>query len=209
MNDVEKAERDLNNLEEQRESLFSSAKTLSKQRDAIAFAALTAGDKASKEKLRNINLEDVGLTANIASVEAALTVARANLAAAKAAEVQAADRAKAEHIAALNAKLKEQLDDADAAFADAMASLFAGKELLTQLHALGITSPTDQLFRINVVTAIKTVIQQLPSAYINDFEFARLAPSQKKQFKDLAAAWCDQIANQVAARLDEKKTEAA
>ncbi|SIO49692.1 hypothetical protein SAMN05443247_06521 [Bradyrhizobium erythrophlei] len=208
MNDVEKAERDLNNLEEQRESLFSSAKTLSKQRDAIAFAALTAGDKASKEKLRNINLEDVGLTANIASVEAALTVARANVAAAQRNEATAADKAKAETIAALNAKLKEQLNDADDAFVDAMASVLNAKELLAQLHALGV-GPTDQLFRINVVTCIKTVIQELPSPYINDFEFARLSPLQKKHFKDLAAAWCDQIANQIAARLSEKKTEAA
>jgi hypothetical protein len=48
---IEKAERDLNNLEEQREALFSRAKLLSKQRDQIAFAALTAGDKQSKVKL--------------------------------------------------------------------------------------------------------------------------------------------------------------
>jgi hypothetical protein len=60
-----------------------------------------------------------------------------------------------------------------------------------------------------VVTAIKTVIQQLPSPYINDFEFARLSPLQKKHFRNLAAGWCDQIANQIAARLGEKKTEAA
>src|SRR5260370_1818601 len=93
---IEKAERDLNNLEEQREALFSSAKSLSKRRDQIAFAALTAGDKTSKDKLREINLEDISNAASIASVEAALTVARANLSSAKAAEVQAADRAKAE-----------------------------------------------------------------------------------------------------------------
>jgi hypothetical protein len=41
--EIEKAERDLNNLEEQREALFSHAKRLSKQREAVAFAALTGG----------------------------------------------------------------------------------------------------------------------------------------------------------------------
>jgi hypothetical protein len=62
-------------LEEQRETLFSRAKLLTKERDQIAFAALTANDKKAKERLREINLEDVALSANVASVEAALTVA--------------------------------------------------------------------------------------------------------------------------------------
>src|SRR6478609_2899079 len=83
ISDIKKAERDLSNLEEQREALFSRAKLLSKERDKTAFAALTAGDKKAKDRLREINLEDVGLSANIASVEAALTVARANLKAAQ------------------------------------------------------------------------------------------------------------------------------
>jgi hypothetical protein len=206
--EIEKAERDLNNLEEQREALFSAAKSLSKRRDQIAFAALTAGDKTSKDKLREINLEDIANAGNIASVEAALTVARANLNTAKAAEAQAADREKAKQIAALNAKLKEELDNADDAFADAISSVLGARDLLAQLHALGVASPTDQLFRINSVTAIKTVIQLLPQPWISDFEFARLAPSQKKSFKPLATAWRDQIANQIASRLPSSKEAA-
>src|SRR6476619_6449914 len=102
--EIEKAERDLNNLEEQREILFSRAKLLSKERDQIAFAALTAGDRKAKDRLREINLEDVGLSANVASVEAALTVARANLKAAQHGEAIAADHEKAKAIAALNIK---------------------------------------------------------------------------------------------------------
>ncbi|SHK94303.1 hypothetical protein [Bradyrhizobium lablabi] len=206
--DIEKATRDLNSIEEQREALISRAKLLNKQREAVAFAAHT-GDAKAKEKLRTINLEDIGLASNIASVGAALVVARANLAAAQRAEAQAADRAKAEQIAGLNAQLKEQLEDADAALVDAMASVLAAKELLSQLHNLGVASPSDQMFRVNAVTCIKTAIQELPSPYINDFEFARLAPLQKKHFKNLAAAWCDQITNQIAARLGENKERAA
>jgi hypothetical protein len=57
-----------------------------------------------------------------------------------------------------------------------------------EMRALGLASPTDQLFRINIVAAIKSVIQQLPSPWINDFEFMRLSPSQKKEFKPLAGA---------------------
>jgi hypothetical protein len=61
MFDLEKAERDLCNLEQQRESLFHRAKTLSQERDKIAFAALTAGDKRSVARLSEINAEDTGL----------------------------------------------------------------------------------------------------------------------------------------------------
>ena len=160
--EIEKAERDLNNLEEQKETIFSRAKLLSKERDRIAFAALTAADKKAKDRLREINLEDVTLDGNIASVEAALTVARQNLADAQHCEAQAADNAKAQGIAELNIKLKEELDNAGDAFADAIGSVLSARELLMQMRGLGVASPTDQLFRINIVAAIKSVIQRLP-----------------------------------------------
>jgi hypothetical protein len=188
---------------------YSRAKLLSKQREAVAFAAHT-GDKQAKLKLADINAEDASLAGNLASVEAALTVARANVAAAKVAEAQTADHEKARQVAALNAKLKEQLDDANDAFADAIESVLSARALLQEMTVLGVVSPTDQLFRINSVAAMKTVIQKLPSSWINDFEFSRLAPPQKKQFRDLANSWCNQIANLVAQRLPQpKKTEAA
>jgi hypothetical protein len=206
--EIEKAERDLNNLEEQREALFSRAKLLSKQREQVAFAALT-GDKQAKVRLAEINAEDTSHTASIASVEAALTVARANLKAAQHGEAIAADREKAKAIAALNIKLKEELDNADDAFADAIGSLLSARAVLVEMHTLGITSPTDAMFRINSVAAIKSVIQKLPNHYINDFEFMRLAPSQKKEFRQLAIAWCDQITSQTSARLPKKTEEAA
>src|ERR1700733_2071678 len=171
--EIEKAERDLNNLEEQKETIFSRAKLLSKERDRIAFAALTAADKKAKDRLREINLEDVTLDGNIASVEAALTVARQNLADAQHCEAQAADNAKAQGIAELNIKLKEELDNAGDAFADAIGSVLSARELLMQMRGLGVASPTDQLFRINIVAAIKSVIQRLPEPWIRDFEFMR------------------------------------
>jgi hypothetical protein len=195
---IEKAERDLNNIEEQREALFSRAKLLSKQREAVAFAAHT-GDKAAKARLADINLEDISLGSNIASVEAALIVARANLATAKAAEASAADREKVKQIAVLNAKLKEELDNADDAVADAIGSVLSARAVLMEMHTLGLSSPTDQLFRINSVAAIKSALQKLPQPWINDFEFSRLAPSQQKEFKLLANAWCDQIAARLGA----------
>jgi hypothetical protein len=79
---------------------------------------------------------------------------------------------------------------------------------LMEMHSLGVTAPIDQQFRINVVACIKTVIQTLPGPYINDFEFMRLSPSQKKSFKSLAESWGPTISNQIAARLPQKENAA-
>ena len=205
---IEKAERDLNNLEEQREALFSRAKLLSKQREAIAFAALT-GDKQAKARLAEINAEDTSHSANIASVEAALTVARANLDAAQRNEAIAADRAAAEQARKLNDEFKEYGADADEALSDAISAILKMIALRDQMAALGITAPSGQQLRINSVVAVKSALQNLPQPWINDFEFARLAPSQKKSFKTISQGWGEMIERQIAQRVGEKKTEAA
>lgn len=205
MTEVEKAERDLHNLEQQRVALFDRAKELTKTREAIAHAALVGDDAKAKARLKEINLESLTTGTNLESVNAALSVATRNLAAAQAAAAGAADIDKAKQVAALNAKFKQELDNADDAFADAIGSLLDARKLLQDMHMLGVASPTDQMFRINSVAVIKTVIQRLPTARVNDFEFMRLAPSQKKTFKPLAAGWRDQIASQIAARLGSEK----
>ena len=112
---IDKAEHDLRNLEEQRESIASRAALLDRQRRSIAFAALTAGDKKAKARLSEIATEDAALTANIASVEAALTVARGNLETARHGVAIAADRERRAQVETLRAKFNEELVDADLA----------------------------------------------------------------------------------------------
>lgn len=207
MTEVEKAIATVKTLEDARRKLIQDQAESADERGRVALRAHT-GDKKSRTRLDEINIASAKFASEFASIEAAIIEANKNLDAAQAAEAQAADRTKAEQIAALNAKLKEQLDDADDAFADAISSVLSARALLMEMHTLGVTSPTDQMFRINSVAVIKTVIQLLPQPWINDFEFARLAPSQKKAFKPLAIAWRDQIANQIADRLP-RKEEAA
>jgi hypothetical protein len=72
-----------------------------------------------------------------------------------AAEAGAADREKAEQISALNAQFKEQLEDADEAFSDAISSVLSARDLLMKMHTLGVAAPIDQQFRINVVACHK------------------------------------------------------
>jgi hypothetical protein len=208
MTEVEKAELTIRNLENIRKHILQEQAESANERGRVALSAHT-GDKKARSRLDEINLAVAKFNSEFASIDAAIETAAKKLTDAKAAEAQAADKAKALQIAELNSKLKEKLDNADDAFADAIGSVLSARALLMEMRALGLLSPTDQLFRINAVTAIKTVIQQLPDPWINDFEFSRLAPSQKKQFKPLSTAWHDQVANQIAARLEETKDKAA
>jgi hypothetical protein len=204
--EIEKAERDLGNLEEMRESLFSRAKTLSKERDAIAFAALTAGDKKAKERLREINLEDTSLGANVASVEAALTVARQNLAAAKTAEAQAADIEKAKAIAALKTAFVDNGINAGDALSDFIGSIMEMKQQRDDMEALGITAPTSRQFQVNAIIAIKTILQMLPTPWVNELQdWQLLLHPARRSFKDITADWSSMIDRQIAQRLGEKE----
>jgi hypothetical protein len=193
----------LASLEDKRKALVTKATELADERQRVSFAAHT-GDAKARQRLDKINIETAAHTSEFESIEAALAEANKRLELAKRTEASTADREKAKAIAVLNAQLKEQLDDADDAFADAISSVLSARALLMEMRGLGVTSPTDQMFRINAVAVIKTVIQNLPQPWINDFEFARLAPSQKKNFNSLAESWCNQIANRLP-----KKEEAA
>jgi chromosome segregation ATPase len=201
---LEKAERDINNLEEQKEALIHRSKSLSKQRDQIAFAALTAGDKASKEKLREINLEDVTLAANIASVEAALTVARSNLKAAQQAEVSAADRTNALKLRERLAKFRELGAVLDDCFTDFKSAGVEIKQVLDDIHNLGCIAPSSQLFKVNCDLAFKTAVQGTP---FWSQDFPALAPNQRKTFGSLVNSWSDTIENNIAQRLGDEKQQ--
>jgi hypothetical protein len=204
---IEKAERDLASLEEQREVIAGRAAKLDKERKSIAFAALTAGDKAAKAKLSEINAEDISLSANIASVEAALTVARANLATAKAAEAKANDRANA---LALRERLKKFVELGlilDDCFADFVSAAKEMHTTLDDIHALGQAHPDAQQFKVNADLAFKTAIRGTP---FWSQDFPALRDFQKKTFKTLVEAWSTNIEANIAQRLGEdKKKDAA
>jgi hypothetical protein len=213
--EIDKATRDLNNILEQRESLFHRAKVLSKNREAVAFAAHT-GDKAAKAKLADINLEDIRLGSDIASVEAALTVARQNLAIAQQGEAVALDKANALALRDKLAKFVELgmiLDDCFVDFRTAALEMAGGvidgkrvNGVLDDIHALGQSTPTAMQFKVNADLAFKTAVQGTP---FWSQEFPALGHGQKKTFKSLVEAWSANIEANIAARLGENKSEAA
>lgn len=183
--EIEHAERDLNNLEEQREAIFSRTKLLDKQREQIAFAAHT-GDKKAKDRLKEINTEAASQGQDIASVEAALTVARNNLNAAKAKEARAADRAQAEQLHAKAAQLKELGEGLDDCFADFHSMAIEMKQLLDDIHQLGCAAPTHIQLKVFGEICLKTAVMGTPF-WTQDFPF--LPPNQRKTFASIVTQW--------------------
>jgi hypothetical protein len=129
MTDVEKAELTVKTLENIRTHLLQEQAELGDERGRVALGAHT-GDKKSRSRLDEINIASAKFASEFASIEAAIAEANKRLDTEHHNAKRAADRANAEQIAALNAKLKEALDDADDAFADAMASVLGARDLL-------------------------------------------------------------------------------
>jgi hypothetical protein len=204
--DIESATKTLNDLLDQREQLTGNAGRLIEQRRKLSYAALAARDKAAQDKLRKINDEALSYETQLQSIDAAVDEARQRLAQAEQAAALATDHANAARLREKLEKFLEQgllVDDALWDLARAV-NLMIG--LLNDMHRLGQAAPTSDQFRVNAVMAIKTMLQELPQTWVRDFEFARLAPGQKKKFKDVCADWHAMIEAGVSARFGEAKT---
>jgi hypothetical protein len=153
---LEKAQRDLSNLEAQHDLLLSEAAVLRQRRDAIALDAHTGSKSAMDELTENI-AKDAANNVLLASLEAALTGARSNLNKAKAAEATAADKAKAEQLRAVVKEFVELGENIDLAFADIHGSLNDMQKLLDRIHQLGLQLPnrtTIQRFRSHSISNV-------------------------------------------------------
>ena len=208
MNDVEKAEQTISRLEDKRKQLNVRAVELADERGRIAFGALAEADPKARTRLEKIHAETATLASETSALEAALNEAASRLEIAKRNEAIAADRAAALLLKQKLAKFAALGADVDEAFDDGISSLLEMMSLLNEMHQLGQSAPTTDQFRVNGTICLKTLIQMLPTHWLNDFEFARLAPNQKKSFKSVCAGWVQMITANVAARLGEKQEAA-
>jgi hypothetical protein len=198
---LEKATRDLNSPEEQREAIFSRTKLLEKQRSEVAFAAHT-GDAKAKARLKDINSEAALHGQDIASVDAALTVARANLAAAKQSEAKAADHEEALALLAKAARLKELGEGLDDCFVDFKGMAIETKEVLDDIHQLGCAAPSHQQLRVFGEICLKTAVMGTPF-WTQDFPF--IGPLERKSFASVVSAWAATVTANAEARLGDTK----
>lgn len=208
--EVDKAETTIATLEDKRKHLNQRAIELADERNKIAFGAHVENDAKARKRLDAINLELATMASEQSSVDAALVEAQSRLAIAKQAEARTADRTNAEALRGKLARFVELGLLVDDAIWDAATSINEMVKTLDEMHQLGAASPTNEQFRVNGTMALKTMLQNLPQLWANDFDFQRLAPNQKKTFKSLAEGWQAIIEQNINARLGtEQKEEAA
>jgi hypothetical protein len=208
MTTVAEAEASIKLLEDKRQHVVQKSIELTETRRQISYAAHT-GDQKSRAKLDKINGEMATLASEIDSIGSAIIEGNERLRIAMEDEEREADRARAQELREKLVKFQElgqQLDDSCWDLSQSLAEIIA---VVRDMHALGATTPTNDMFRINTTLALKSMLQTLPQSYVNDLEFQRLQPSQKKNFKTLVSGWSESIERNIAARLGDPKREAA
>lgn len=201
-NEIEDANKIIAALEDKRKHLNLRAVELSDERNKISFGAHVEGDAKARKRLDAINIELATMASEQSSVDAALVEAQSRLATAQRDEALAADRANAEALRIKLSRFNELGLIVDDAVWDVATSINEMVATLNEMHALGATSPTGVQLRVNGVLALKAMLQELPQLWVNDFDFSRLAPNQKKQFKDLCAGWSQMIQQNIDSRIN-------
>jgi hypothetical protein len=206
---VTDAEAIVTRLNDKQRALNQRAVELADERGRIAFSVHGDNDPKARARLDKINAETSVLASEQASIEAALVEANARLDTARRSAALEADRQNALLLKEKLQRFYELGIDVDEAFEDALKSVNEMMAVLQEMHELGQTSPTSDQFRVNGTLCLKSLIQTLPTPWVRDFEFQRLAPNQKKTFKSVVEGWTQMIASNIAARLGEDNKEKA
>jgi hypothetical protein len=214
MNDIEDAdhaEHVLNNLRQKRDALVAHGAELSEERTKLAFGAHT-GDQAARKKLDAINRESALHDSEMRSLDAAISEAAARVERARQAEAQAADRLKAEEAQAVAARIGARMQRADKFLAQGFDELAAAEREIDQLHQNGVVHPSHNVFRVNSIISLKTLLRKLPITWRRDFaDRIEIAPNERQSLSAFWGAVSTSISNQLRQRLGEagRNTEAA
>jgi hypothetical protein len=205
MTAIDKATRDLNNLEDKRKHLIQRAVELADERERISFSVHGENDAKARKRLDVIHSEVSTLASEQLSVESALTVARRNLEQAQREAASAADIETAKQIAALKTSFVENGANAGDALSDFVGSILEMKQQRDEMESLGLRAPTARQFQVNAIIAIKTALMKLPQPMLNDLqEWRLLTYPQRMDFKNITSSWSEMIDRQIADRLPKK-----
>jgi hypothetical protein len=161
----------------------------------LAYPANT-GDESARKKLDGLNVKGAMVAAEIASLEAAIVTAKRHVAAAEAAEVDEAERARARDALALLDDFSQRgklLDDAMDKFVrqyDELARDFRALQLL------GYEPTSYPLVQINMQAAVATKLQ------FTDLRQNFLAPHARRDFISVIEGWARHVRGRAEARLN-------
>jgi hypothetical protein len=202
---VAEAERIVADLEQKRRALIERGQELDESRRRLSFDALT-GDAKSKAALDKANTEAARHGLDMENLVSAIAQSEANVAAARAAEAIAADKADAREVAKVLDQLAEHAGVVDDCLADLVTAGESLRASLNALHELGVHHPTHEMLATFGHLAILTGLNR--SIWRRGFE--TLAPGQRKTFGDVVAAWRVSLMADVKRRLGEgEHTEVA
>jgi hypothetical protein len=195
---VEEAQRKIADLEAKRAALLNRGQELDQVRASYAYAAHANGDAAARAKLDKVNRETAEHGSELASIDAALATARRKLDAASAAEIKAADRAKAQELREVLASFVAAGRAIDVALKSLVSNGEAMRDAITRMNQLGSTHPSHaQLDSLGAI-AVRTALTNTPWSR----HFERVGPMERKTFAALVAAWSPTVENNIK-RLDD------
>jgi hypothetical protein len=200
MNDIEKAELTIRNLENIRKHLLQQQAELENERGRVALGAHT-GDKKARQRLDEINSKAIAFASEFASVEAAINEATKNLDAARKAEALAADKAAALQLREAIVEFVEECNELDASLEDMAFHANAAKDKLDRIHQLGALAPTSEQFRVNGANCFKSALMK--TGWKKEFEFEHIPAHRLQSFRILVSGWASMLMKDVERRLGE------
>jgi hypothetical protein len=164
---------------------------------------LSEDDATAKQKLDQINKESVSHSHELASVDAALTTARAKLEAAKRAEARAADRARAAELRAALAQFIQHAAGVDAALDVLVESTNGLERALVEMHRCGSAFPSDAQLQSLGGRVLLAGLSKTP--FRRNFE--AVPPLERgRRMAQIAQQWADTVERNIRERLGQIET---
>jgi hypothetical protein len=208
MSEIEKAKSIVNDLETRKTRHIADGQKLEAERATIALDAFTGNDKARK-RLDHINASITTRASELAALEAAIAKAHQRVEGLRQEQAAAEDRQRAKQGQALAEKIGARMKRAHASLSNGFDELAAAERELSELHQTGLTHPSHQSFRVNVVIALKTLLRSLPVTYRRDFaDRIEITPNERTTLTAFWSAVQSSIDRQIAPRIgNEAKTK--
>jgi hypothetical protein len=161
----------------------------------LAYPANT-GDESARKKLDGLNSKAAMVATEVASLEAALVEARRRVDQAMAAEVDEAERRKAQDALALLDSFSKRGAQLEAGLAAFVAEYVALTREFHALDRLGYPPATWSLVQVNMALAIGTKLQA------TNLHQRFLAPHERRDFRDVIDGWSKHLRAKASARLN-------
>jgi hypothetical protein len=210
---VAAAEAVLADLEAQREKIAAERLKDDEEMRRVSFQAHALHEVGAGRTLSEITGRAIERDQQLRSLDCAIAEAAVRVKTAQAAEVQAADRQRAEEARELVRELGKVFPYLDRKLEEAANALIAINNGVAQLHAAGFQFPSDNQLRLNICAIIETWAQRLPKHFHNQLRdgVRFLAPHERKTAVEYWAQIQDSIDGQIIQRAGgtERTTEAA